>query len=98
MPYSSLLAGSAAPAPVIDPAMDLVALPYSSGTTGLPKGVMLTHRNLLASLAVTGMTQQPAAGVTAPGCLGAMARICSSLESGPVPSKKIPTSAFHLLR
>ncbi len=26
-------------------------LPYSSGTTGLPKGVMLTHRNLVANLA-----------------------------------------------
>ena len=32
------------------PANDLVVLPYSSGTTGLPKGVMLTHRNLVANL------------------------------------------------
>jgi acyl-CoA synthetase (AMP-forming)/AMP-acid ligase II len=35
----------------IDPAEDLVTLPYSSGTTGLPKGVMLTHRNLVANVA-----------------------------------------------
>jgi acyl-CoA synthetase (AMP-forming)/AMP-acid ligase II len=34
----------------IDPA-DVVVLPYSSGTTGLPKGVMLTHRNIVANLA-----------------------------------------------
>ena len=30
---------------------DVVALPYSSGTTGLTKGVMLTHRNLVANVA-----------------------------------------------
>ena len=30
---------------------DVVALPYSSGTTGLSKGVMLSHRNLVANVA-----------------------------------------------
>lgn len=34
--------------PNIDPAKDIAVLPYSSGTTGLPKGVMLSHRNLVA--------------------------------------------------
>ncbi|HEX5614429.1 MAG TPA: 4-coumarate--CoA ligase family protein [Acidimicrobiia bacterium] len=32
---------------------DLVVVPYSSGTTGLAKGVMLTHRNLVANIAQT---------------------------------------------
>ncbi len=36
------------PAVAIDPKNDLAVLPYSSGTTGLPKGVMLTHYNLVA--------------------------------------------------
>ncbi|MDQ6652809.1 MAG: AMP-binding protein [Acidobacteriota bacterium] len=34
----------------IDPREVIAALPYSSGTTGFPKGVMLTHRNLVAML------------------------------------------------
>ena len=35
----------------VDYAEHVVVLPYSSGTTGLPKGVMLTHRNLVANIA-----------------------------------------------
>ncbi|MFI8189684.1 4-coumarate--CoA ligase family protein [Streptomyces sp. NPDC085946] len=44
---------STAPEPVvdIDPARDVAALPYSSGTTGTPKGVMLTHRQIATNLA-----------------------------------------------
>jgi len=50
-PFASLLeAGDTPPEVDIDPAEDLVVLPYSSGTTGLNKGVMLTHRNLVANL------------------------------------------------
>jgi acyl-CoA synthetase (AMP-forming)/AMP-acid ligase II len=36
--------------PAIDPRTDVAALPFSSGTTGLSKGVMLTHRNLIANV------------------------------------------------
>jgi acyl-CoA synthetase (AMP-forming)/AMP-acid ligase II len=51
-PYEALLDNDGdAPHITINPAEDLVALPYSSGTTGLNKGVMLTHRNLVANLA-----------------------------------------------
>lgn len=37
------------PAVALDPRTDLAALPYTGGTTGHPKGVMLTHYNLVAA-------------------------------------------------
>src|SRR5215213_5461326 len=36
--------------PGTDPARELAVLPFSSGTTGVSKGVMLTHRNLVANM------------------------------------------------
>jgi long-chain acyl-CoA synthetase len=47
-----------APQVAIDPRKDLAALPYTGGTTGHPKGVMLTHYNLVAAR-VMGQTAFP---------------------------------------
>lgn len=52
VPFARLLEGGAPELPEveIDPREDVVALPYSSGTTGESKGVMLTHRNIVSNL------------------------------------------------
>ncbi|HEU0169488.1 MAG TPA: 4-coumarate--CoA ligase family protein [Chloroflexota bacterium] len=50
-PFASLLAEDGRPPSIlIDAKRDVVTLPYSSGTTGLPKGVMLSHYNLVANI------------------------------------------------
>ena len=50
--FSDLLkpVSATVPAPEQDSENTLAALPYSSGTTGLPKGVMLSHLNLVANV------------------------------------------------
>jgi acyl-CoA synthetase (AMP-forming)/AMP-acid ligase II len=48
-PFAAVQAANGDLPPVaIDPAVDVAVLPSSSGTTGRPKAVMLTHRNMVA--------------------------------------------------
>ncbi|MFL5803297.1 MAG: 4-coumarate--CoA ligase family protein [Roseiflexaceae bacterium] len=61
-PFAALLESDGVlPDIAFDPAEHLAVLPYSSGTTGLPKGVMLTHRNIVANIVqcegITGVDQ-----------------------------------------
>lgn len=58
-PFTDLLNddGTAFPENIdISPKKDLAALPFSSGTTGLPKGVMLSHHNIVSNIQQMGCT------------------------------------------
>ncbi|MCK8612461.1 4-coumarate--CoA ligase family protein [Gordonia sp. C13] len=62
-PNAAEVLGAGLPAPQVsfDPATHVAVLPYSSGTTGNPKGVALSHRNLVANVAQL----KPLQGMTA---------------------------------
>lgn len=56
LPYETLIDNDGAPTPVtIQPDEDLAVLQYTGGTTGTPKGAMLTHANLYANTVQTGL-------------------------------------------
>ncbi len=89
-PFASLLAcDDSPPETPIDPRRDVVFIPYSSGTSGRPKGVMRTHFSLVAAAT----TQWVGAGAVSeddvlPGCLpffgavGAALSMSVSLSAG----------------
>jgi acyl-CoA synthetase (AMP-forming)/AMP-acid ligase II len=55
--YDDLVAGSPCAPPAYEPSPDSLAwLIYTSGTTGMPKGAMLSHRQLLAAVEATVMS------------------------------------------
>jgi acyl-CoA synthetase (AMP-forming)/AMP-acid ligase II len=89
--FAEFLASAPAAKPAaqrVNPARDVVALPYSSGTTGLPKGVMLSHRNLVANLAQVDFVDNSEAGDHLVGVLpfyhiyGMLVVLCGVLRKG----------------
>ena len=53
--WGEALAAGRLPGPHLAGSDDLAALPYTSGTTGTPKGCMHTHRTLMATVALAGV-------------------------------------------
>jgi len=83
-----LAARGPVPAPPLDPATATALLPYSSGTTGLPKGVVLTHANVATAvrqlLAGLQLSERDTLIAVAPFChvMGFVVNLAAGLAAG----------------
>ena len=87
----------------MNPREDIATLPYSSGTTGPPKGTMCTHRNIVANILQSGKGEvdylNTESVIMSPlplfHCYALVVGLCSSLSKG---SKLVILPSFDMIK
>ena len=104
-PFSSLQSGDVRPVEVaLDPRMNLALLPYTRGTTGPPRGIRLTHRNVVAGvlqIACAGLISEAdtmLSAVPLTDVVGLATVLYAGLHAGAVVVTRSGTGRLDLLR
>ncbi|MEO5877491.1 MAG: AMP-binding protein [Streptosporangiaceae bacterium] len=102
-PFSRLFSGRLVmPRPRLDPARDIALIPYTRGTTGRPRPVYLTHRNLVAGLGqlagMYGESDTVLSAVPFTDVIGLSAVLNPALRAGAVITTRAGAGRHDLLR